>query len=70
MTPTEAQSLTEMAATFTDQFAFQLLSALNLILGVTQVQSLLELGGQAAQKCATEYASHEKDRPEEPESNK
>ncbi|XP_046448529.1 WD repeat-containing protein 81-like isoform X2 [Daphnia pulex] len=53
----EALSLTEMAATFTDHFAFQLLTALNLILGVRHVQSLVEQGGQAAQTCATQYAS-------------
>lgn len=52
-----------MAATFTDHFAFQLLTALNLILGVSQVQLLLEQGGQAAQNCATKYAST-KDSPE------
>lgn len=46
-----------MAATFTDHFAFQLLTALNLILGVRHVQSLVEQGGQAAQACATQYAS-------------
>ncbi|KZS10887.1 Uncharacterized protein APZ42_024536 [Daphnia magna] len=53
----EALSLAEMAATFTDHFAFQLLTALNLILGVRHVQSLVEQGGQAAQACATQYAS-------------
>ena len=46
-----------MAATFTDHFAFQLLTSLNLILGVAQVQMLVEQGGQVAQSCAAQYAS-------------
>lgn len=62
--PTEAQSLMEIADTFTDQFAFQLLSALNLILGVARVQALLEVGGQAAQKFAANFVSREKEQPQ------
>lgn len=52
-----------MAATFTDHFAFQLLTALNLILGVSQVQLLLDQEGLAAQNCAAKYASS-KDSPD------
>ena len=54
---TEAQSLSEMEATFTDRFAFQLLSALNLILGVGQVQILVERGHKCVQRRAAQWAS-------------
>ena len=56
-----------MAATFTNHFAFQLLTALNLILGVRHVQSLVEQGGQAAQTCATQYASTKDELDSDPE---
>ena len=47
-----------MTATFTDQFAFQLLTALNLTLGAAQVQLLLEQGRQmTVQSCAARHAS-------------
>ena len=57
----EAQALTEMAQAFTDQFAFQLLSSLNLVLGVSQVQQLVEQSGKAVQRCAAQWASHKKE---------
>ena len=47
----------EMEATFTDQFAFQVIWALNLILGVTTVQSLLERGNEGVQRRAARWAS-------------
>ena len=47
-----------MTATFTDQFAFQLLTALNLTLGAGRVQSLLEQGRQmTVQSCAARHAA-------------
>ena len=51
------QSLAEMAATFSDQFAFQLLSALNSILGVNQAQQLIDQHGKTAQRCAAQWVA-------------